>query len=181
MTDLCGPCQRNNYAVFRSANVPEHVKSEKLKEQELHLVEVKKARAYYNRLIAESKEVVKRLEITELGPAPPLKLDAKMHYSFDYAQQVFFPCDPLQPGPMYFLTPRKCGVFGVCCEALPRQVNYLIDEGMAIDKGLTISSIIMDWGKVLLTCNVIIVQVKIKIASCLTTFAGEQFTNCIRE
>jgi hypothetical protein len=59
MTDLCGLCQRNNYAVFISVNVPEHVKSEKLKEQELHLVEVKKARAYHNRLIAESKEVVK--------------------------------------------------------------------------------------------------------------------------
>ena len=31
MTDLCAECQQNNYAVFRSANVPEAVKSEKLK------------------------------------------------------------------------------------------------------------------------------------------------------
>ncbi|CAH3013857.1 unnamed protein product [Porites evermanni] len=30
---------------------------------------------------------------------------------------------------MYFKTPRKCGLFGVCCEAIPRQVNFLIDEG----------------------------------------------------
>ena len=64
---------------------------------------------------------------------------------------------PQQPGPIYFLTPRKCGIFGICCEALPRQVwyaqlfkshrsplklvilclqvNYLIDEGMNIGRG----------------------------------------------
>ncbi|XP_048010889.1 uncharacterized protein LOC125244726 isoform X2 [Megalobrama amblycephala] len=49
-----------------------------------------------------------------------------MHYSFDFAQQ---------PGPMYFLTPRKCGLFGVSCEGLQKQVNYLIDEGMSSTKG----------------------------------------------
>ena len=54
-----------------------------------------------------------------------------MHYSFDFTQQVHFPNDPLQPSPIYFLTSRKCGIFGVCCEGLPQRVNYLIDEGMA--------------------------------------------------
>ena len=58
-----------------------------------------------------------------------------MHYSFEFAQQVHYPSNPLQPGPIYFLTPRKCGIFGVCCEAIPQQVNYLIDEGMATSKG----------------------------------------------
>ena len=51
------------------------------------------------------------------------------------AQQVFYPNDPLQPGPMYFLTPRKCAIFGVCCDAIPRQVNYLIDEAADMGKG----------------------------------------------
>ena len=51
------------------------------------------------------------------------------------AQQVHYPSDPLQPGPIYFLTPRKCGIFGVCCEAIPRQVNYLIDEATDTGKG----------------------------------------------
>ena len=41
----------------------------------------------------------------------------------------------LQRSPIFFLTPRKCGISGVCCEALPQQVNYLIDEGMATSKG----------------------------------------------
>ena len=58
-----------------------------------------------------------------------------MHYSFDFEQQVHYPADPLQPGPIYFLTPRKCAVFGMMTEGLPQQVNYLIDEGMTISKG----------------------------------------------
>ena len=57
------------------------------------------------------------------------------HYSFDFAQQVHYPHNPLQPGPMYFKTARKCAVFGVCCEGIPRQVNYLIDEASDTGKG----------------------------------------------
>jgi hypothetical protein len=58
-----------------------------------------------------------------------------MHYSFDYAQQVNIPCNPMQPGPIYFKAPRKCGIFGVMCEAIPQQVNFLIDEASATGKG----------------------------------------------
>ena len=35
---------------------------------------------------------------------------------------------PLLPGPIYLMTPRKCSVLGVNCEALPCQVNFLTDE-----------------------------------------------------
>ena len=66
---------------------------------------------------------------------PPLTNDLTVHYSFDFAQQVHYPSDPHQPGPIYFLTPRKCGIFGVCCEAIPRQINYLIDEAIDVGKG----------------------------------------------
>jgi hypothetical protein len=58
-----------------------------------------------------------------------------LHVSFDYAQQLHYPCNPLQPGPIYFLTPRKCGIFGLCCEAIPFQINYLIDEAVVTTKG----------------------------------------------
>ena len=49
--------------------------------------------------------------------------------------QVHYPHDPDQPGPIYFLTPRKCGIFGMHCEGVTQQVNFLIDEGMVVDKG----------------------------------------------
>ena len=59
----------------------------------------------------------------------------RIHYSFDLAQQVHYPHNPFQPGPIYFKTPRKCAIFGVCCEAIPRQVHYLIDEACDTGKG----------------------------------------------
>ena len=60
------------------------------------------------------------------------------HYSFDFAQQVHYPADPQQPGPIYFKTPRKCHIFGVVAEALPAQVNYLADEGVSCGKGANV-------------------------------------------
>ena len=40
----------------------------------------------------------------------------------------------MQPGPMYFLCPRKCGLFAVTCDGMPQQVTNVIDEGMCISK-----------------------------------------------
>ena len=65
----------------------------------------------------------------------PCSHDILAHYAFDMAQQVHYPSDPLQPGPIYFLTPRKCAIFGMCCESIPRQINYLIDEASDTGKG----------------------------------------------
>lgn len=41
----------------------------------------------------------------------------------------------MQPGPIYFKTPRKCGLFGVCATGYPQQVTYLIDEAASSGKG----------------------------------------------
>ena len=48
---------------------------------------------------------------------------------------MHYPHNPLQPGPMYFKTARKCAVFGVCCEGVSHQVNYLIDKASDTGKG----------------------------------------------
>ena len=48
---------------------------------------------------------------------------------------MHYPSDPLQPAPMYFLCPRKCSIFGVCCEAVLQQDNFLIDEAHVCSKG----------------------------------------------
>ena len=61
--------------------------------------------------------------------------DITIHYSFDLAQQVHLPNSPCQPGPIYFLTPRKAGFFGICFDGLPQQINYLTDEGASSMKG----------------------------------------------
>ena len=46
-----------------------------------------------------------------------------------------YPSNPLQPGPLYFLVPRRCQIFRVHAEAFPSQVNYLIDEAVSCGKG----------------------------------------------
>ena len=69
------------------------------------------------------------------GMIAPASNAISAQYSFDFAQQVHYPSNPLQPGPIYFLTPRKAAIFGVCCEAIPRQVNFIIDEASDTGKG----------------------------------------------
>uniref|UniRef100_A0A1X7VGP1 Uncharacterized protein n=1 Tax=Amphimedon queenslandica TaxID=400682 RepID=A0A1X7VGP1_AMPQE len=43
----------------------------------------------------------------------------------EYYKDVHYPSSPLQACPIYFLTPRKYGIFGVCCEAIPQQYHGL--------------------------------------------------------
>ena len=111
-----------------------------LRQAELHLEEVSKERFLYKMAIDSAKQSIWQYFSSEgvfnppepASKATPCSRHIKAHYSFDMAQQVFY---PQQPGPMYFLTPRKCAIFGVCCEALPCQVNYLIDEAVDTGKG----------------------------------------------
>ncbi|KAI0211495.1 hypothetical protein LSAT2_003674 [Lamellibrachia satsuma] len=113
MSDLCWTCQSNNHLIYRGANLPEDEKSQRLKDQ----------------------ETCGTLKLVDFSRNVPCSRHMSMHYSFDFAQQVHLPSDPLQPGPLYFLVPRKCGIFGVCCEGLPKQVNFLTDEAHLISKG----------------------------------------------
>ena len=135
MTDLCWICQNNNYRIFRSANLDDEEKRELLIQQQLHLSSVDEERTLYREMTSQCKAVVSDLGIQSLGENPPCSRDITVHYSFDFAQQVHLPNSPYQPGPLYFLTPRKVGIFGICCEGLPQQVNYLIDEGACCGKG----------------------------------------------
>ena len=100
-------------------------------------------RSFYRTAVKDCRDSVKQFftkneVLTVPGPGSALPLGSgpdTMHYSFDFAQQVYYPHNPLQPGSMYFKTARKCAVFGVCCEGIPRQINYLIDEASAVGKG----------------------------------------------
>ena len=126
-SDLCFECQQNIASIIRSAHLSEDEKSDRLRLAESHLTLAKTERGWYNKQIEDCKAESNYDEETH---QPRL-----MHYSFDYAQQVHFPNDPQQPGPAYFLSARKCQIFGICCEPLGKQVNYLIDEEEVIGKG----------------------------------------------
>ena len=142
MSDLCWQCHQNSTALLRAANRPEEEKSITIREAQEHLRVVQLERSYYKTTCDECRATVTSHFTTDGQFSPPSPLSAvvpvssiKVHYSFDYAQQVHYPSDPLQPGPIYFLTPRKCTIFGVNCEAIPRQINFLTDEAGDCGKG----------------------------------------------
>jgi len=137
MTDLCFTCQQNTMKLLRSANLRNREKSEFVLAQREHLNCVQTERDFYKNACAESKSNFESfkgtMDLDEWHEA--CSVDTVVHYSFDFTRHVHIPSNPLQPGPIYFKTPRKCGIFGIMCEAVPRQVNYLIDEASDVGKG----------------------------------------------
>ena len=123
-TDLCYTCQQNANLLIKAANMPESIKSQRLQDAQKYLDLARVQRQQYNVQCATAKD-----SMTESDSRPTV-----MHYSFDYAQQVHYPFNAQQPGPIFFKTPRKCGIFGVSCEPTSSQVNYLIDESDEVGK-----------------------------------------------
>ncbi len=130
-TDLCFTCQQNNQLILRSVNLPDSVKSARLQESLEHLKRAHTERDYYKQQCKDCEQEWK-VHVESGNVETKVK---KMHYSYDYAQQVHFPCSPQQTGPEFFKTARKCSLFGVCCEPLSFQINYLIDEAVDTGKG----------------------------------------------
>ena len=127
--DLCMECQTHCRLLKNSGHLTEADKEQRLKAYIDHLELAKQERAHYNLQITNCRE----LALSQPSSlSPPVN---QMHYSYDYAQQIHFPNNPLQPGPAYFLTARKCQIFGISCEPLGWQTNYLIDEADNVGKG----------------------------------------------
>lgn len=124
-SDLCSFCQKHYTSGAFMALANEEEKMLSIEKMRAHLDLVQKERAFYKSTIAETKETILDPEVN----------NRSAHYSFDMAQQVHIPSNPLQPGPIYFLVPFKVGIFGVMCESLNKQVNYLIPESVSTTKG----------------------------------------------
>lgn len=130
MSDLCWQCQQNSNLIMKAVNRSAREKTAAIKAAEEHITAVTVERSYYRSVCKSSCDELERtFTIDGLCRLPPpgamiLPMSHNMtcHYSFDMAQQVHYPFNPLQPGPIYFLTPRKCAIFGVNCESVPRQV-----------------------------------------------------------
>ena len=141
MSDLCWTCQQNSTTVLRMANATEGEKSQVLRNALEYLDLVNMERSFYRESLEKCKVAVRtHFSVNGVFHLPllhraPQSANIPVHYSFDYTQQIHYPSNPLQPGPMYFLTCRKCSIFGVCCESIPRQVNFLTDEAADSGKG----------------------------------------------
>ena len=93
----------------------------------------------FTQIVSKATDVAKQAQIFSLhgGVETVTPCSAKLmtHYSFDFAQQIHYPASPQQPGALYFKTGRKCSIFGIMCEPVKRQVNFLTDEAVDTGKG----------------------------------------------
>jgi hypothetical protein len=130
-SDLCMSCEEYNKQINMAvATGTEEEKLEILEEAKNHLLAALKERNHYRRSMEIAKQSYDACENSESKIVPKV-----MHYSWDFAQKLQYPYEDHQVGPIYFKSPRTAQLFGVCCEALPRQVNYLIDEADFPGKG----------------------------------------------
>ncbi len=133
-TDLCMTCeefkkQLNQIAV--TCNEQRDKKKAEIHQQaEEHLQQARKERTYYRACAKISKKHCYKhgLSQGEYVPCKANSRDILMHYSWDFAGQFHYPFEDQQVGPIYFKTPRRAQLFGICIEGIPRQLNYLIDE-----------------------------------------------------
>ncbi len=143
MTDLCWKSQQNGNSIMLAANSSDSIKSARIEEALEHLRIVQIERSHYRTICKESEKEVTGF-FTNAAILHPLHYIHAFHVirtivkctiPLIMQQQIHFPSDPMQLGTTYFLTPRKCSIFGVNCEAIPRQVNFLADEAGDCGKG----------------------------------------------
>lgn len=130
-TDVCHRCELHRQSVMMA--VDELDKTTALATFTAHMHQAQREREVYRQATVAADAELKEHHPTTAPPYPPCSQPLKaMHYTFDFAQQVTLPHMYRQPGPLYFKTPRKIQLFGVCSEGVPKQVNYLLDESDTI-------------------------------------------------
>jgi len=133
-TDLCMTCEDFKKEINQiTSDLDEKRDDEKAKIYSKaldHIEDAKKERTYYTACskLAEVHYLKLGLKNIPFRPIKPNSKNIMQHYSWDFAQQLLYPYEDQQVGPIYFKTPRKAQLFGICCEGIPHQTNYLIDE-----------------------------------------------------
>lgn len=138
-SDLCMTCEDFKKSLHQiTSDLRDGRELEKvvvLQQAIAHLRHAKKERDHYRKCIKLAEKDYRALAPRQRQiPCRANTRSITMHDSWDFAQQLHYPYEEQQVGPIYFKTPRRAQLFGVCCEGIPRQVNYLIDEADFLDK-----------------------------------------------
>jgi hypothetical protein len=135
-SDLCNVCRLNVRNIQRAGlqgtddkndTNPDTGKEAAVHKATEHLNRAKRQREWYN---TRREQAAQQETLTIDGITGTFRV-----LSFDFAEQVHYPSNPAQVGPMYFKTPRKCSMFGMQDEKTHVQTNYLIDEEDEVGKG----------------------------------------------
>ena len=134
-SDLCMTCEdfkKRLKQVIATLDPEKEKKQEQIYKEALdHLKHAKKERLFYQANIKIAQKYYKKLASNNKAALKSNKPNSKnimAHYSWDFAQQLHYPFEEQQVGPIFFKTPRKAQLFGICCEGMYQKYNYLIDE-----------------------------------------------------
>lgn len=139
-SDLCMTCEDFKKRLNKVAAALDEDKEKKQvqihKEAIDHIKYAKKERLFYKANAKVANEYYRKLgsKTIHSKPCTPNSQNIMSHYSWDFAQQLHYPFEDQQVGPIFFKTPRRAQLFGICNEGIPRQYNYLIDEGDFLEK-----------------------------------------------
>lgn len=139
-SDLCMTCEDFKKRLNQVAAALDENKEKKQtqihKEALEHLKHVTKERLFYkaNSKVANEYYRKVRSKTVHTKLSKPNSRNLLSHYSWDFAQQLHYPFEDQQVGPIFFKTPRRAQLFGICNEGIPRQYNYLIDEEDFLEK-----------------------------------------------
>lgn len=136
-SDLCKFCQKHFTSNTRNLSLSEEDKLEIIELLKSHLGRFDRERKLYRDQITETKQALTShlSKGQSLTPSVPCSYENACHFTFDMAQLVSIPHNPLQPGPIYFLCPFKISIFGVMNDTTKVQWNYLIPESASVSKG----------------------------------------------
>src|ERR1043165_7217534 len=135
-SDLCDTCEAMKLEI---QYVTEHEKKISVTENYLtHLSRAKEERNYYNNNIIRAVEDGKRNPNKTKTQISFKSFEGSAHITYDWAQNVHVPYSPQQVRSLFFKSPRKVHLFGVCNTGnFPHteQTNYVINEGEMPDDG----------------------------------------------
>jgi hypothetical protein len=148
-SDLCVTCENFKIRLNQiSSDLNEKREDEKIivhQQAIKHLENAKSVREYYHHCIKIAQKNYHVICHEEFKiPCKPNSLPVSMHYRRMKAQQIPYPYESQQVGPIYFKTERYAQLFGICNEGIPQQVNYLIDEADFLEKNSNVVISLLD-------------------------------------
>lgn len=132
-TDVCNRCELLRRDVVAAVGEDEKLAASAALTD--HVLGAQREREMYKQRTLEAQAELKDFAMAAPPPVRPCSAPlTRVHYTFDFAQNVSLPYTARQVGPIYFKSPRKVQIFGVNSEGIPKQVNYLLDEADTIGK-----------------------------------------------
>ena len=133
-THRCDTCEKLRCTVMRSVTEEEKIEATEDFQKHLHIYQ--EHRTFYSSAIKKSHEVLKTTHRKSVALIHlyihAQRILLSIIHLFYFAQELQLLYHSRQVCPIYIKTPRKVQLFGVCCDGVPYQVNYLVDEACTI-------------------------------------------------